>query len=108
METKFTVRFAEDRRERHLSTDEFRAWLADVPFEFATMSRATQDPAWVTGLVLDLIYYLAGALFVGQPRQYLRDLLTVPLYFAMWGRSLVIALFTRGRQLWLRAGRWKA
>ncbi len=62
----------------------------------------------LTGLVLDLIYYLAGALFVGQPRQYLRDLLTVPLYFAMWGRSLVIALFSRGRQLWLRAGRWKA
>jgi 1,2-diacylglycerol 3-beta-glucosyltransferase len=62
----------------------------------------------MTGLLLDLLYYLLGAFFVDRPRQYLKDLCSVPLYFVLWGRSLFIALFTRGRQLWLRAGRWKA
>ncbi|MFM8393690.1 MAG: glycosyltransferase family 2 protein [Acidobacteriota bacterium] len=62
----------------------------------------------LVGLVLDATYYLAGALFVDRPVVYLRDLFAVPLYFVMWGRSLLIALLTRGRQLWLRAGRWKA
>ena len=62
----------------------------------------------LTGLLLDAIYYLVGAIFVDRPAVYLRDLLSVPFYFVMWGRSLIIALLTRGRQLWLRAGRWKA
>jgi hypothetical protein len=61
-----------------------------------------------TGLLLDLSYYLVGAFYVDRPRQYLQDLFSVPLYFVMWGRGLLIAIFTRGRQLWLRAGRWKA
>ncbi|MFN7828154.1 MAG: glycosyltransferase [Acidobacteriota bacterium] len=61
-----------------------------------------------TGLLLDLFYYLVGAFYVDRPRQYLQDLFSVPLYFVMWGRGLLIAIFTRGRQLWLRAGRWKA
>lgn len=57
------------------------------------------------GLLLDLLYYLAGALFVDHPRQYLRDLLGVPLYLLVWGQSLILALLHRGRAVWLRAGR---
>lgn len=57
------------------------------------------------GLLLDLLYYLAGALFVDRPRQYLRDLLGVPLYLLVWGQSLLLALLHRGRTVWLRAGR---
>jgi cellulose synthase/poly-beta-1,6-N-acetylglucosamine synthase-like glycosyltransferase len=63
------------------------------------------------GLGFDLIYYLAGAAFVDRPRQYLRDLLAVPHYAAMWGASLFITavqrLAGRDRGVWLRAGRDK-
>ncbi len=63
----------------------------------------------LTGLALDLIYYLAGAAFVDRPRQYLRDLIAVPRYAAMWTLSLSIAtfqwIFRRDQRVWLRAGR---
>lgn len=47
----------------------------------------------------------AGALFVDHSRQYLRDLLRVPLYLLVWGQSLILSLPHRGRAVWLRAGR---
>lgn len=57
------------------------------------------------GLSLDLAYYLAGVRVVERPRQYLSDLLSVPVYVAMWGYGFVLALLHRGRRIWLRAGR---
>ncbi len=57
------------------------------------------------GLLLDLVYYGAGLLVVDRPRQYALDLLSLPIYLWMWGRSLGVALLHRGRQGWLRAGR---
>jgi len=56
-------------------------------------------------LLLDLVYYAAGLLVVDRPRQYALDLLSLPFYLWMWGRSLGVALLHRGRQGWLRAGR---
>ena len=57
------------------------------------------------GLLLDLAYYGAGLLVVDRPRQYAIDLLSLPIYAWMWGRSLVVAIIHRGREGWLRAGR---
>lgn len=61
-------------------------------------------PWWVpaAGLVLDLCYYLGGALVVDDPRRYLIDLLSAPRYLAIWCYSLGLAAVRRG---WLRAGR---
>jgi cellulose synthase/poly-beta-1,6-N-acetylglucosamine synthase-like glycosyltransferase len=54
------------------------------------------------GLSLDVLYYLIGAAFVEDPRVYLRDLLAVPRYAAMWMYGFGLATVKRG---WLRAGR---
>ncbi len=62
---------------------------------------------WIAlaGLALDVIYYLAGAAMVDDPRRYLLDLLSSPRYAAMWFYSFGIALIRRGQRGWLRAGR---
>jgi cellulose synthase/poly-beta-1,6-N-acetylglucosamine synthase-like glycosyltransferase len=54
------------------------------------------------GLLLDALYYLAGALLVDDRRRYLRDLLAAPRYVLMWFFSFGMATVRRG---WLRAGR---
>lgn len=55
------------------------------------------------GLILDAIYYLAGAMIVDNPKRYLLDLILVPRYVAMWFYSFGTALIRR--RIWLRAGR---
>lgn len=55
------------------------------------------------GLILDAIYYLAGAMLVDNPQRYLLDLISVPRYAAMWFYSFGTALIRR--KIWLRAGR---
>lgn len=55
------------------------------------------------GLMLDAIYYLAGAMIVDNPKRYLLDLISVPRYVAMWFYSFGTALIRR--RIWLRAGR---
>lgn len=65
---------------------------------------------WIalTGLAMDMIYYLAGAAIVDNPRRYLLDLLAVPRFGAMWFHSFGIILnhmIRRGQRGWLRAGR---
>lgn len=57
----------------------------------------------LVGLAMDIIYYLAGAAMVDDPRRYLLDLLAVPRYAAMWFYSFGTALIRR--KVWLRAGR---
>lgn len=59
----------------------------------------------IFGLLLDLVYYLAGAVFVDRPAQYLRDLCAVPLYAAVWLYGLFLAIINRSRKVWLKAGR---
>lgn len=63
----------------------------------------------ITGLILDIVYYLAGAIYVTEKRRYLLDLLSAPRYAAMWFYSFGIVmtqqLFRRSHQVWLRAGR---
>ena len=54
------------------------------------------------GLLLDALYYLAGAAFVEEPLRYCRDMLALPRYIAMWAYGLGLATIRRG---WLRAGR---
>lgn len=62
-------------------------------------------PLAIVGLVMDAIYYLAGAAIVDNPRRYLLDLLAVPRYGAMWFYSFGMAVVRRGQKSWLRAGR---
>lgn len=61
--------------------------------------------AWLAlaGLAMDVMYYLAGAAIVDNPRRYLLDLLSVPRYALMWFYSFGTALIRR--RVWLRAGR---
>ncbi len=61
--------------------------------------------AWLAlaGLLMDAVYYLAGAALVDNPRRYLLDLLSVPRYALMWFYSFGTALIRR--RVWLRAGR---
>ena len=62
--------------------------------------------AWAAaGLAMDVLYYLAGAGFVDEPRRYLTDLMTVPRYAVMWLHSFALTLSRRGQKVWLRAGR---
>ncbi|MDX2031959.1 MAG: glycosyltransferase family 2 protein [Blastocatellia bacterium] len=62
--------------------------------------------AWTSaGLVMDALYYLAGARFVDDPRRYLIDLLTVPRYAAMWLQTALLTFSKRRQKIWLRAGR---
>jgi cellulose synthase/poly-beta-1,6-N-acetylglucosamine synthase-like glycosyltransferase len=60
---------------------------------------------WLTlaGLAMDVVYYLAGAAIVDDPRRYLLDLLAVPRYAGLWFYSFGMALIRR--RVWLRAGR---
>jgi cellulose synthase/poly-beta-1,6-N-acetylglucosamine synthase-like glycosyltransferase len=65
---------------------------------------------WIAlaGLAMDAVYYLAAAAIVDQPRRYLFDLLSTPLYAAMWFYSFGITMTRRGKRgqrVWLRAGR---
>ncbi len=62
-------------------------------------------PLWIVGaaLLVDLIYYLSGAMIVDDPRRYLLDLASAPRYAALWAYSLGVAAMRRGG--WLRAGR---
>lgn len=65
------------------------------------------NAAWLgglalAGLLLDALYYLAGALWIGERQRYLQDLLAAPRYVAMWLYSLGLATVRRG---WLKAGR---
>ncbi|MGH9844356.1 MAG: glycosyltransferase family 2 protein [Blastocatellia bacterium] len=80
-----------------------------IGLRFAALLLASLRGFALTGLALDLIYYLAGAAFVDRPRQYLRDLIATPRYAAMWTYSLSIAtfqrIFRRDHRVWLRAGR---
>lgn len=55
------------------------------------------------GLVLDAVYYLAGAALVDNPQRYLLDLILMPRYAVMWFYSFGTALVRR--RVWLRAGR---
>lgn len=57
----------------------------------------------LAGLMMDGMYYLAGAAIVDNPRRYLLDLLAVPRYAAMWFFSFGTAIIRR--RVWLRAGR---
>jgi cellulose synthase/poly-beta-1,6-N-acetylglucosamine synthase-like glycosyltransferase len=66
-------------------------------------------PEWfwyaVVGLAMDLVYYLAGAAMVDNPRRYLLDLFAAPRYAAIWSYSFGIAMIRRGQRDWLRVGR---
>jgi len=57
----------------------------------------------LAGLAMDVVYYLAGAAMVDDPRRYLLDLLAVPRYAGLWFYSFGMALIRR--RVWLRAGR---
>ncbi|MFN0085418.1 MAG: glycosyltransferase family 2 protein [Blastocatellia bacterium] len=62
--------------------------------------------AWtISGLLMDALYYLAGAGFVDDPRRYLIDLLTAPRYAVMWLHSLLLTFSKHRQKIWLRAGR---
>ncbi|MBI1760127.1 MAG: glycosyltransferase [Acidobacteria bacterium] len=54
------------------------------------------------GLLMDVLYYLGGALLIEERARYLQDLLAAPRYVAMWLCSLGLATIRRG---WLKAGR---
>jgi hypothetical protein len=66
---------------------------------------------WIVlaGLMMDILYYLAGAIYVTEKRRYLIDLLSAPRYAAMWFYSFGIVMgqrvYRRSHQVWLRAGR---
>jgi hypothetical protein len=64
---------------------------------------ASWGPWWLalTALMLDVIYYLAGASIVDDRRRYAR-LAGAPRYVAMWLFSFGTAMVRRG---WLKAGR---
>lgn len=57
----------------------------------------------LAGLAMDILYYLAGAAMVDNPRRYLLDLFSVPRFALMWFYSFGTALIRR--RVWLRAGR---
>lgn len=59
----------------------------------------------LAGLILDAVYYLAGAALVDDPRRYLLDLLAAPRYIGMWFYSFGMAVLRRSQRSWLRAGR---
>lgn len=85
-------------------TGHSRSWLGDL-FLFPLLLLPVAPGVAGLGLLLDLVYFRAGLLVVDRPRQYVIDLLSLPIYAWMWARSLVVALFHRGREGWLRAGR---
>ena len=52
-------------------------------------------------VLIDVLYYLVGLMWVDHPRLYARALLAAPLYPVMWMWGIVTA--TRSGNVWLRA-----
>ena len=50
----------------------------------------------LAGLAMDLVYYLAAAAIVDNPRRYLLDLLAVPRYGGIWLYDWGLAIMRRG------------